>query len=346
MKYCRKSEDNVRDVALRLCLEEEQRRRTDPNETYERSIIIVGSKDVGKTTMIYRFLEKDESPKPTIAMDYSFGRKAGKSLIKNIVHVWEVGHLTSSLVSAAITGSSLTHSPHHLTILMMLDISQPEILWASFEEALSTVRNAMKMSYDEKTIQELKQQRVKERKRGLEREVDPFPMKLCIVGGKYDQFKDLELHRRELVGKTLRAVAHILGASLYYHSSKDKTLVRRTKDLLSHYGFGTQLSDGKCMDFEKPLAIPVGSDSFSSIDLQFSQTRPSAILDTIKQIYISSVPQASRSNDIILEDPSNDPNFNEPIINRLQAQREEEIGILLHDMLEGRRPQIPIPDPS
>ena len=31
--------------------------------------------------MVYRFLEKEEIPKPTIALDYSFGRKAGKSLV-------------------------------------------------------------------------------------------------------------------------------------------------------------------------------------------------------------------------------------------------------------------------
>lgn len=109
--------------------------------------------------------------------------------IKNIVHVWEVGHLTSSLVSAAITGSSLIHSPHHLTVLMMFDLSQPENLWSSFEEVLSVIRNAMRMSYNDKTIQELTHQRIKGRKRALEREVDPFPIKLCIVGGKYDQFK-------------------------------------------------------------------------------------------------------------------------------------------------------------
>ncbi|XP_043787965.1 cytoplasmic dynein 2 light intermediate chain 1 isoform X4 [Apis laboriosa] len=242
MKHCRKSEENVRDIALRFCLEEEQRRKTNPNETHERSIIIVGSKRVGKTTIIHRFLEKDEAPKPTIAMDYSFGRKAGKSLIKNIVHVWEVGHLTSSLVSAAMTGSSLTHSPHHVTILVMLDLSQPEILWTTFEEALSVVRNAMKMSYDDKIIQELKKQRIKERKKIVEREIDPFPMRLCFIGGKYDQFKDLDLDKTELISKTLRAVAHILGASLYYHSAKDKSLLRKTKDLLSYYGFGIQFS--------------------------------------------------------------------------------------------------------
>lgn len=33
--------------------------------------------------MVYRFLEKDERPKPTIAMDYSFGRKTVKSLVSD-----------------------------------------------------------------------------------------------------------------------------------------------------------------------------------------------------------------------------------------------------------------------
>jgi len=69
--------------------------------------------------------------------------------------------------------------------------------------------------------------------------------------------------------------------------------------------------------------IPAGTDSFSRIDLQFPQMRPSAILDTIKQVYVSRIPQASRNDEGTLEDPSNDPNFNEPIIDRLRVQREE-----------------------
>jgi len=69
--------------------------------------------------------------------------------------------------------------------------------------------------------------------------------------------------------------------------------------------------------------IPAGTDSFSRIDLQFPQMRPSAILDTIKQIYVSRIPQASRNDEDTLEDLSNDPNFNEPIIDRLRVQREE-----------------------
>ena len=86
-------------------------------------------------------------------------------------------------------GSSLSHSPLHVTIMIMLDLSKPEVLWTSLEESLSVVRSAMKMSYDEKIIQEMRERRVKEKKKDAEKEVDPFLMNLCIVGGRYDEFK-------------------------------------------------------------------------------------------------------------------------------------------------------------
>lgn len=105
------------------------------------------------------------------------------------MHVWEVGYLASSLVSVAMTGSTLTHSPHHTVLLIMLDLSRPEQLWSSFEEALSVIRNGLKMSYDSDTIQELQDKRAANRKKELEVGVDPFLMKMCIIGGRYDEFK-------------------------------------------------------------------------------------------------------------------------------------------------------------
>lgn len=59
MKYCRKSEQNVRDIALRLCLQEEQERKTNPNETHERSIIIVGSKRVVRNILTKTIITND-----------------------------------------------------------------------------------------------------------------------------------------------------------------------------------------------------------------------------------------------------------------------------------------------
>lgn len=84
------------------------------------------------------------------------------------------------------------------------------------------------------------------------------------------------------------------------------------------------------MDYEKPLMIPAGADSFEQIDLQHLQTRSSAILDTIKQIYVARIPQVLKNNESALEDPSNDPNFNEPIIDRLRMQREEVFSLLIN----------------
>lgn len=80
---------------------------------------------------------------------------------------------------------------------------------------------------------------------------------------------------------------------------------------------------GICTDYEKPLVVPAGTDSFASIDLKFPTSRPSAILDAIKQAYIERFPQGTKDEDSSLEDPANDPNFNEPIIDRLRMQREE-----------------------
>ena len=44
--------------------------------------ILIGSKSVGKTTLIHRFLERDEAPKQTLALEYTFGRKTNQNLIK------------------------------------------------------------------------------------------------------------------------------------------------------------------------------------------------------------------------------------------------------------------------
>ena len=36
----------------------------------------IGSKGVGKTTLVHRFLEREEAPRQTLALEYTFGRLA------------------------------------------------------------------------------------------------------------------------------------------------------------------------------------------------------------------------------------------------------------------------------
>ena len=52
------------------------------NKPKERSLVFLGSKGVGKTTLIHRFLERDEAPKQTLALEYTFGRKTNQNLVK------------------------------------------------------------------------------------------------------------------------------------------------------------------------------------------------------------------------------------------------------------------------
>ena len=46
-------------------------------------------------------------------------------------------------------------------------------------------------------------------------------------------------------------------------------------------------------------------------------------LDTVKQIFVSQIKQGSKDDNVNLEDPANDPNFSEAVIDRLRTQREE-----------------------
>ena len=55
---------------------------TDQKSSDERTLIILGSRSVGKTTLIHRFLDSQDSPKPTLALEYTFGRKTNNNLAK------------------------------------------------------------------------------------------------------------------------------------------------------------------------------------------------------------------------------------------------------------------------
>lgn len=93
------------------------------------------------------------------------------------------------------------------------------------------------------TLHKLKSLREKARladDEGYGESIDLFPMRLCIIGAKYDQFHEFEGVDRDFVCRTLRAVAHVLGATLHFHSAKDSQTLRRTKDLLKLYGFSGQ----------------------------------------------------------------------------------------------------------
>lgn len=97
--------------------------------------------------------------------------------------------MASSLIASAMTGSALCHSPNHLTILLMVDLSKPDTLWNILEESLSALKSALKMSYNDQTIEEIHLNKLKEWQKSDKPSADIFPFRLCIIGGRYDEFK-------------------------------------------------------------------------------------------------------------------------------------------------------------
>ncbi|KAB0358708.1 hypothetical protein FD754_002864, partial [Muntiacus muntjak] len=190
-------------------------------EVGEKSVFFIGSKNGGKTTIILRCLDRDEPPKPTLALEYTYGRRVkGHSKPKDIAHFWELGGGTSllDLISIPITSDTL----RTFSIVLVLDLSKPNDLWPTMENLLQATKlNVDKVimklgKKNSKAASEMRQKMWSNmQKDHPDRElIDPFPIPLVIIGSKYDIFQDFDSEKRKVICKTLRFVAHYYGASL------------------------------------------------------------------------------------------------------------------------------------
>lgn len=75
--------DNIWDAAIAWG----KQRQADPSSafTQETNLLVVGSKNCGKSTLIQRLLERQEAARPTLALEYTFGRKKTQNLAKVII---------------------------------------------------------------------------------------------------------------------------------------------------------------------------------------------------------------------------------------------------------------------
>ena len=68
--------------------EQEQERAVDAG--IECELLFVGAKNSGKSTLIHSFLMKEDTPKPTSALEYRFARRStGED--KAVANIWELG---------------------------------------------------------------------------------------------------------------------------------------------------------------------------------------------------------------------------------------------------------------
>jgi dynein light intermediate chain 2 len=332
--------ESLWDIAVRMNTEQHDTKPPSGSQPKERTILILGSKGVGKTSLIHRFLDRNECAKQTLALEYTFGRRAGKSLVKDICHIWELGGgtLYPTLLSAPLAAAS--HDLSHLTVVLMLDLAAPHQLWFTLETLVQNLQLALRKQASTLSgrnagefIENLKAaawKRVDNNNEDKEY-MDPFPVPLVILGGKYDIFQDFDSEKKKVVCRCLRYVAHTLGATLQFYSLKDSGLVKKAKDLLNHHGFGAPPVKSISQDYNKPLLIPAGSDSMQQIG-GLGVTRaaaiskgPGAAIDRWKHTFTTHFPQETSEKSVMPEDPAKDHNFREPIIDNLRAQKDDEM---------------------
>lgn len=115
----------------------------------------------GKSSLIHSFLEKNETPRESLVLEYSFGRKSTQKhgIDKTICHVWEYGGKLEMMKDV------LTVIPvePNFYFCIMIDLNKIRSLWNVLEVCLETIEK----NYKNQSLE------------------------IIIIGGHYDLFKNL-----------------------------------------------------------------------------------------------------------------------------------------------------------
>ncbi|KAM5292636.1 cytoplasmic dynein 2 light intermediate chain 1 [Ctenodactylus gundi] len=306
-------------------------------QTGEKSLFFIGSKSGGKTTIILRCLDRDEPAKPTLALEYTYGRRTkGHNMPKNIAHFWELGGGTSllDLISIPVTSDTL----RTLSIILVLDLSKPNDLWPTMDNLLQATKSQVDTAIrtmgktNPTAASEMRQMKwANLPKDSPDRElIDPFPIPLVIIGSKYDIFQDFDSEKRKAICKTLRFVAHYYGASLMF-TSKSEALLLKIRGVINQLAFGIDKSRSICVDQNKPLFITAGLDSFCEIgpppapDNDIGKFHAQSPMDLWKKVYEKLFPPKTMSILRDTKDPARDPQYAESDVDEMRLQKDQEL---------------------
>uniref|UniRef100_A0A673JIJ7 Cytoplasmic dynein 2 light intermediate chain 1 n=1 Tax=Sinocyclocheilus rhinocerous TaxID=307959 RepID=A0A673JIJ7_9TELE len=312
-----RSSDTLWDIAAaEVCSREswtdEEDAEEDAHFPTQRTVFFMGSKAGGKTTILLRFLDRDETAKPTLALEYTFGRRArGHNTPKDIAHLWELGGgiSLSDLVQIPMTADNVSS----LSVVLVLDLSKPNVLWETMERLLDSARSQVEKvcaSHQKTGESRSGKQRVPRvlHKDYPDRElISPFPVPLLIVGSKI----------------------HLI--LLSFTSSKSEATMSKSRSFVNQLAFGTERPKSISTDPSKPLTIPAGFDSLSQIgppvtsDVDIGTLHAKNPLDLWKKVFERVFPPENIKERKELKDPAKDPQYSEPLIDSIRAQKDQEL---------------------
>ncbi|CAH8837591.1 unnamed protein product [Trichobilharzia szidati] len=193
-------------------------------------------------------------------------------MTRAVSHIWELGggSKLSDLIDVLITPNNILN----LHLILVVDLSKPTELWDTVDNLLKSASSRVEQIFSrlrqknithiQNTLNENLRKKISSTHPDVEL-LNPFPLPLTFLGTKYDIFREFSNEQQNLISKTMRFLSHYYGASLYFSSIREDELLKKTRILLNHIAFGGKITFNEQMKTGKPLAIPVGMDSFSNI---------------------------------------------------------------------------------
>ncbi|CAF0738032.1 unnamed protein product [Brachionus calyciflorus] len=337
------------DLALEKVRDKEISDKNEQSE--EKNLIFVGSREAGKSTIILTYTDRaNETPKPTIALDYTFCRKAksGSSVLKNVGHIYELGEGTFllKLIDVVVNAENILNTSAIITV----DLSKLSELWITLEAVITYLKARIKecvkeASRNDPTVKDRLKKAIQERLGGNpdESKLEPIAIPTAIVATKYDIFEKYEPEKQKIITKTLRFVAHFFGACLMFSSNRNETSSARLKNVMNNFLLDGTLTKQIKTETNKPIFITFGADTFENIGLpplspsELNDPNHKTLLDLWKHLFCKNFPQEeSKKDPSLLEDFGRDPQFEESSVDLLRDQKMKELDNL-REILKKRR---------
>lgn len=138
-------------------------------------------------------MDRSETIKPTLALEYSFGRRTGgpgQGLQKQICNVWELGSLSNSVSLMSVPFKS--QGLDNFTAVICLNLLYPDRLWNDLEAAIKGLKHTISTYANTPAYEKWQKAAVKRIGKDHTdlQTLDLFPFPVVIIGGYYDKFQD------------------------------------------------------------------------------------------------------------------------------------------------------------
>ncbi|XP_053212943.1 cytoplasmic dynein 2 light intermediate chain 1-like isoform X2 [Panonychus citri] len=167
----------------------------------KQTLLFIGSKESGKSSIINRFMDRKDEPKPTLALNYlsTHSEKIGDG--NQLCDIWELGDATYllKLLPFVLKEDNIKS----MAIVIVLDLSRPNELVSVTECLLQNICEIIspfikKQSNERRSsISRNKAERMSSS--NIKKLLPNLSIPIIIMANKYDLFQDMEPDDRRLI---------------------------------------------------------------------------------------------------------------------------------------------------